>query len=118
MVVLAILGASGVLAPDPENPPWIRREFLSPTATDSKEIPVVGSVDDFDRWLDRRPADVSILTETGNFVPVKPNVFRESLVVFVEQDGLKSTDHRLQFSNRHVVVRVCRFWFIRHLLLS
>jgi hypothetical protein len=48
-----------VLVPDDENHPWIGREFLEPTTDDDEELPVVGSVADYDEWLGHHPPDYS-----------------------------------------------------------
>jgi hypothetical protein len=55
MTIPALLGANDALLPDPENQPWIGREFLEPMMGDGMNIPVVGKVDDCDGWLDRNP---------------------------------------------------------------
>jgi hypothetical protein len=46
-----------VLVPDDEHRPWIGREFLEPMTDDDEELPVVGSVADYDEWLDHHPPD-------------------------------------------------------------
>lgn len=55
LIVPAVLTGPGKLAPDGKRTPWIRREFLSPIARDSEDIPVVGALHDFDRWLEQHP---------------------------------------------------------------
>lgn len=54
-LVPATLTGDGRLLPDAGNPPWIGKEFLSPLDVDQDDLPIIGAVEDFDRWLERNP---------------------------------------------------------------
>lgn len=55
MTIPAVLGKDGRLQPSPDSTPWIGREFLEPTGSGDDAVPVVGSLADFDQWLDLNP---------------------------------------------------------------
>lgn len=51
----AMLDDGGVLSPISGAPPWIGRDHLAPNEQIDETVPVIGTLDDFDRWLTENP---------------------------------------------------------------
>ena len=91
MFIPAILSREGDLLPDVENRPWIGREFLDPTTSDGDGVPVIGSIVDFDEWLDRNPIDTSSWTALLQWCDGMWSAVAHDRVPdgFVEIDGMR-----------------------------
>ncbi|MBX2809296.1 MAG: AAA family ATPase [Cellvibrionaceae bacterium] len=53
----ALLNPNGQLMPQEEHVAWFGRQYLSPNDDPEEGIPIVGALEDYDRWLETHPFD-------------------------------------------------------------